>query len=294
MRGLLAPGAGRGKMSGKGVLYLCATPIGNLEDITLRALRVLKEVDLIAAEDTRHTKKLLNHYGIKKPLLSYHEHNRRQRGRELLSRLLAGQKIALVTDAGTPGISDPGAELVALAVAEGIPVVALPGPSAAITALVVSGLPTSSFCFEGFLPAARGARRRRLEELKKEKRTLIFYEAPHRLLETLADMLEVLGDRPVAVARELTKVHEEVWRGKLAGALEHFRQHPPRGEFTLVVGGAPPEDEEGSGAGLSPAAHVALLVEMGYSKKEAIKEVARQHRLPKRLVYEEVHRGEEK
>lgn len=293
MRGLLAPGEGRGKMSGKGVLYLCATPIGNLEDITLRALKVLKEVDLIAAEDTRHTKKLLHHYGIRKPLLSYHEHNRRARGEELLSRLLAGEKIALVTDAGTPGISDPGAELVALAVSAGVPVVALPGPSAAIAALVVSGLPTSPFCFEGFLPAAKGARRRRLEELKGEKRTLIFYEAPHRLQKTLADMLEVLGDRPVAVARELTKVHEEVWRGNLSGALEHFRQHPPRGEFTLVVGGAPPKEEVAC-PDLSPAAQVALLVEEGYSKKEAIREVARRYRLPKRLVYEEVHRGEEK
>lgn len=277
-------------MKEKGVLYLCATPIGNLEDITLRALRVLREVDLIAAEDTRHTRKLLNRYGIKKPMLSYHEHNRRQRGGELLARLLAGQKIALVADAGMPGISDPGADLVSLALAEGIPVVPIPGPNAALTALVVSGLPTSSFCFEGFLPAAAGPRRRRLEELKKEKRTMIFYEAPHRLLKTLADMLEILGDRPVAVARELTKLHEEVWRGTLAGALEYFGQHPPRGEFTLVVGGA--KESEDPWLDLSPAEHVALLVEMGLSKKEAIRQVAKQRNLPRREVYSQVHREE--
>ncbi|WP_334111182.1 16S rRNA (cytidine(1402)-2'-O)-methyltransferase, partial [Thermodesulfitimonas autotrophica] len=225
----------------EGKLYVCPTPIGNLEDITLRVLAVLARVNLIAAEDTRHTRKLLTHYGIKTPLLSYHSHNQKARGEELLARLARGEHIALVSDAGTPGISDPGALLVREAVARGIPVEALPGPSAVLTALVVSGLDSSRFVFEGFLPARR--RRRALAELAGERRTIIFFEAPHRLLATLEDILAIIGDRPVAVARELTKVHEEVFRGKVSEALAYFRERPPQGEVTVVLAGreAPPE-----------------------------------------------------
>lgn len=278
----------------QGVLFLCATPIGNLEDITLRVLRVLREVDLIAAEDTRHTRKLLVHYDIHTPMTSYHEHNRHQKGLYLLRLLLAGQRIALVSDAGMPGISDPGEELVALAVSHDIPVVSLPGPSAALTALVASGLPTSSFCFEGFLPSAARARCRKLEMLKGERRTIIFYEAPHRLQEALADMLDVLGDRSLAIARELTKQYEEIWRGTLREAVEHFKQHTPRGEFTLVVSGAAGKGEEGAQdepwQKLSPVEHVAMLQARGMDKKEAIKEVARQRGLPRREVYNQVLR----
>ena len=272
-----------------GTLYLCATPIGNLEDITLRVLRVLREVDLIAAEDTRHTRKLLAHYDIHTPLISYHEHNRLKQGAYLLEQLQSGRNVALVSDAGMPGISDPGEDLVSGAIARGITVVPCPGPSAALTALVASGLPASSFCFEGFLPAVAPARRRRLEKLKGEERTMIFYEAPHRLLKTLADMVEVLGDRPVTVARELTKLHEEFWRGTLSGAGEYFSGRPLKGEFTLVVagrtgsngGGAQPEPWEK----LTPAEHVHMLCARGMPKKEAIKEVARLRGLPRREGY---------
>ncbi len=278
----------------QGVLFLCPTPIGNLEDITLRVLRILREVDLIAAEDTRHTRKLLAHYDIHTSMVSYREHNRHQMGRHLLNLLSAGQKIALVSDAGMPGISDPGEELVSLAVAHGIPVVPLPGPNAALAALVASGLPTSSFCFEGFLPAAAGTRRRKLEDLKGERRTIIFYEAPHRLLESLTDMLNIFGERQVAIARELTKKYEEIWRGTLSQALEHFRLNPPRGEFTLVVAGAREGDVPGARdefwQGLSPKEHVVLLQARGMDRKEAIREVARQRGMPRRDVYNQVVR----
>ncbi|MDQ0285221.1 16S rRNA (cytidine1402-2'-O)-methyltransferase [Desulfofundulus luciae] len=281
-------------MSQQGILFLCATPIGNLEDITLRVLRILREVDLIAAEDTRHTRKLLAHYDIHTPMVSYREHNRRQMGRHLLNLLAAGLKVALVSDAGMPGISDPGEELVSLAIGRGIPVVPLPGPNAALAALVASGLPTSSFCFEGFLPAAAGARRRKLQELKGERRTIIFYEAPHRLLECLSDMADIFGERQVAVARELTKKYEEIWRGTLPRAVEHFRLQSPRGEFTLVVAGAREgevaDTRDESWLGLSLQEHVALLQARGMGKKEAIREVARQRGMPRRDVYNQVVR----
>lgn len=277
---------------GKGVLYLCATPIGNLEDITLRALRVLREADLIAAEDTRHTRKLLSHYDIHTPLTSYHQHNRRKKGAQLLEQLAAGKNIALVSDAGLPGVSDPGSELVAEALETGCRVVPVPGPSAGITALVVSGLPTESFVFIGFLPAAKKARREKLNELRYEARTLVLYESPHRLRETLADLLDVFGSRPAAVARELTKRHEEVIRGSLEQVSERFQRDEPRGEFTLVVGGAavkrPLEEVEAARLALSPAAHVALLEAEGWNSKEAIRQAARLRGLSRRDVYRAV------
>ncbi|MFZ5592283.1 MAG: 16S rRNA (cytidine(1402)-2'-O)-methyltransferase [Bacillota bacterium] len=228
--------------SEKGTLYLCATPIGNLGDITLRALEVLRSVDLVAAEDTRRTRQLLAHYDIHVPLTSFHEHNWKSKGPQLVRQLQEGRSIALVTDAGMPGISDPGSELVALAVEAGLKVVPVPGATAAIAALVVSGLPAERFCFEGFLPARAAERRRALKALAGERRTLVFYEAVHRVDKTLADMLEVLGDRRICVARELTKLHEEIWRGTLAGAVEYFSGRPLKGEFTLVVEGAPDEE----------------------------------------------------
>ena len=273
----------------RGVLYLCATPIGNLEDITLRALRGLREGDLIAAEDTRHTRKLLSHYDIHTPLTSYHQHNCRKKGEYLLELLAAGKQIALVSDAGLPGISDPGSELVAGILEKGCGVVPLPGPSAGITALVVSGLPTESFVFVGFLPAAKKARREKLLELLDEPRTLIFYEAPHRLKPALADLNGVLGNRPAVAARELTKRHEEVIRSTLEELLKHFQEEEPRGEFTLVVGGATgerlPSKQEPGWSQVSPAAHVALLEAEGALRKEAIREVARLRGLPRREVY---------
>ena len=276
---------------GKGRLYLCATPIGNLEDITLRALRVLREVDIIAAEDTRHTRKLLSHYDIHTPLTSYHDHNMRKKGGEILDQLLSGKQVALVSDAGLPGISDPGAELVRQVVERGIVVVPIPGPSASLTALVASGLPTGSFVFEGFLPAPGKQRRKVLAALKEEHRTMIFYEAPHRVLSTLADMLAVFGDRPMAAARELTKRFEEVIRENISGVLGFFRDHEPRGEFTLVVGGRTVKEGGAEGdarEALSPAEMVAFLEAGGLARPEAIREAARRLGQPKRAVYREV------
>ncbi|MCG9968771.1 16S rRNA (cytidine(1402)-2'-O)-methyltransferase [Pelotomaculum terephthalicicum JT] len=278
-------------MEQKGTLYLCATPIGNLEDITLRALRVLREVDLIAAEDTRHTRKLLSRYDIHTPLTSYHEHNRQKKGGYLLDLLASGKQIALVTDAGMPGVSDPGTELVVSALKNNLKVVPVPGPSAGITALVVSGLPAGAFAFEGFLPAARKARRDKLAALSREPRTLIFYEAPHRLTATLADLQEVFGNRLMAAARELTKQHEEVVRGTVAEVLEHFRGKEPRGEFCLVLAGAAGElleTAEKTEVSLEPAEHVARLEAEGAGRKEAIRAVARAHGLPRREVYRAV------
>lgn len=259
----------------QGILYLCATPIGNLEDVTFRALRMLKEVDLIAAEDTRRTRKLLSHYAIHTPLTSYHEYSRRSRDKQIIGLLREGKQVALVSDAGLPGISDPGEKIVKLAIENGIKVVPVPGPNAALAALVVSGLPASRFCFEGFLPAVSKARTKRLNALKNEKRTLIFYEAPHRLKKTIADLLAVLGDRQVSVARELTKVYEEIWRGKLSAALVYFKN--PRGEFTLVVEGI--KDKEGTGE--EPISWPAVIkkvaaVEAGEAERcQAIKETTR-------------------
>ncbi|MFZ5634209.1 MAG: 16S rRNA (cytidine(1402)-2'-O)-methyltransferase [Bacillota bacterium] len=271
----------------KGVLYLCATPIGNLEDITLRALRLLKEVDLVAAEDTRHTRKLFSHYDIHTPLTSYHEHNSRSKGRYLIDQLRAGKNVALVTDAGLPGVSDPGEKLTALAVSEGIRVVPVPGASASLSALVVSGLPTGRFCFEGFLPARGAVRQRRLEDLKPEKRTLVLYESPHRLAATLSDLLEYLGPRRVCVARELTKQYEEIWRGSLIDAVPRFKEQPPRGEITLVVEGLT-EPAAGENRPLDEAGLTAMVVDLeqrGMSRKEAIKETSRRAGVSRREVY---------
>ncbi len=221
-----------------GTLYLVATPIGNLEDVSLRALRILREVSVVAAEDTRHTRKLLTHHGVSARLVSLHAHNERARTPALVARLLAGETIAVVSDAGTPGLSDPGAGLVRAAADAGIPVVPVPGPSAFLAALVVSGLPTAPVTFLGFLPASQGDRRRVLEGIRALRHTLVLYESPHRLQKTLRALLAILGDRRIAVAREMTKIHEEVFRGRLHETLEHFSAHPPRGEFTLVIEGA--------------------------------------------------------
>jgi len=273
-----------------GTLYLVGTPIGNLEDLTLRAIRTLQEVDLIAAEDTRQTLKLLSHLGVHKPLVSYHEHNQRTAGPALIERLQNGENVALVTDAGMPAISDPGEDLVRLALEASLPVVPIPGPTAFATALVVSGLATQRFVFEGFLPVKKKERREALERLRLESRTVILYEAPHRLTDTLAELAETLGERPMAVARELTKLHEEVLRGTPAQLLAHFRDHAPRGEFVLVISGA------GSNAGAAPeevtpeslAAAVAALEATGVDRKAAMKQVANRFGLTKRDVYQAV------
>lgn len=219
------------------MLYIISTPIGNLKDITLRALETLKNVDLIAAEDTRHTRKLLTHYGISKPLTSYFEHNKFVKGSYILGWLKQGKNVALVTDSGTPGISDPGYRLIALALEHEIEITAIPGPSALIDALVLSGLPSDRFIFEGYLPVKSGARKRRLKEIAAEKRTIIYYESPHRLVKALQDIQEVLPEREIAVLRELTKKFEQVIRGKATALLAHFHHHQPRGEFVIAIKG---------------------------------------------------------
>lgn len=269
----------------KGCLYLCATPIGNLEDITLRALNVLREGDVIAAEDTRHTRKLLSHYDIHKPLTSYHEHNKAQKGQQLLRMMLSGQKVVLVSDAGMPGISDPGYHLVKACIHAGIPVVAIPGASAAVTALVISGLNTDRFVFEGFLPRSGKERKKRVQELIQEKRTMVFYEAPQRLLATLEELLATLGNRPAAVVRELTKKYEQVVRGDLEELVAHFTSTPPRGEITLVVAGKPFSENIRTHSAHDAAQQVLRMVQYGMNKKEAIKMVASQAGLAKREVY---------
>jgi 16S rRNA (cytidine1402-2'-O)-methyltransferase len=266
-----------------GTLYVVGTPIGNLEDISLRALRILNEVALIAAEDTRQTRKLLARYEVTTPLTSYYEHNKLAKLDDILTAL-EKKDVALVSEAGMPGISDPGYELIKAAIARGIPVVPVPGPSALVTALAISGLPTDSFVYLGFLPRRQGERRRLLESLVGEKRTLVAFEAPHRLIKSLADLVHVLGDRQIALARELTKIHEEVWRGSLSQALEHFERNPPRGEFTLVIAGARREaqamwDEEQVRSAL------AGLLGEGLDRKEAIKRVAKAAHWPRRQVY---------
>jgi 16S rRNA (cytidine1402-2'-O)-methyltransferase len=265
-------------------LYLVATPIGNLEDITLRALKILATVDYIAAEDTRRTRELLTHYGLRTPLTSYHRHNRASKTPYLLGLLQEGKEIALVSDAGLPGISDPGEELVRQAVAAGIIVVPIPGANAALTALVASGLSTGRFAFEGFLPRASKARRKKLLALAAEERTLIFYEAPHRLVAALQDMAAILGARQVVVGRELTKKFESFWRGTLVAAAEHFRAQPPRGEITLVVTGAvsaPLPQYDPTRA----AAEVAAMEAEGVQRKEAMARVARFYGRSRREVY---------
>jgi 16S rRNA (cytidine1402-2'-O)-methyltransferase len=256
-----------------GTLYLVATPIGNLDDFSPRAVRTLAEADFVAAEDTRVSVKLLNRFGIKKPLVSYHEHNRASAGPEILQRLLSGETCALVTDAGTPAISDPGEDLVRLCAENGVTVQSIPGCCAAVTALAVSGLPTGRFTFEGFLSANRSERRARLEELSGEQRTMIFHEAPHKLRATLSDMAEILGDRPVALCRELTKLHEEVVRTTLAAAAARYAEERPRGEFVLVIRGAP--EEKGPRQSLEEAMELLdSLRGRGLSLKDAAKQAA--------------------
>ncbi|MFN0104950.1 MAG: 16S rRNA (cytidine(1402)-2'-O)-methyltransferase [Bryobacteraceae bacterium] len=266
-------------------LYLVATPIGNLEDITVRALRILKDdVHRIACEDTRHSRKLLDHYGIEKPLVSYHEHNERERGEELLAALRAGERIALISDAGTPLISDPGYRLVAAAAAEGIAVIPLPGPSAILTALCASGLPTDSFVFGGFLPPKQGQRRKTLESWADVPATLVFHETPHRIVEALADVDAVLGDRPVVLARELTKFHEEFLRGTPRQVSDRLTPANTRGEMVLLIGrgAATVRDDRPI-----PEA-VADAIRGGMERMDAIKHVARRRGLSKREVYQAV------
>jgi 16S rRNA (cytidine1402-2'-O)-methyltransferase len=265
-----------------GTLYVVATPIGNLEDMTFRAVRVLGEVELVAAEDTRRTRRLLTHFAISKPLVSYHEHNEREQAGKLLKRLEAGDSIALVSDAGTPGISDPGHHLVVAAIAKGISVVPVPGASAIVAAASAAGLPVAEFHFGGFLPSRARARRARLEQLAVCAATLVFYEAPHRITAALADALAVLGDRRAVLARELTKLHEEFVRGTLSELVTHVRSAQARGEFVLLVEGVP-SPQVAADAPLEE--RVGALVESGMAKMDAIKQVARERGLPKRVVY---------
>ena len=269
-----------------GMLYLVPTPIGNLGDISIRCRQTLEEADFIAAEDTRVTLKLLNHLGIKKSLVSYYEHNKAFKGNVILDRILAGETCALVSDAGSPAISDPGEELVKQCAEAGVTVCAIPGPCAVITALSISGQSTGRFCFEGFLSTAKKSRREHLEDLKDEQRTMVFYEAPHKLLSTLTDMAESFGgDRPISLCRELTKLHEEVVRTTLAEAIQRYTEAPPKGEFVLVVAGAePPKKEEATPQ--DAAARVAQLMEEGLSRKDAIKQTAKELGLPKNVVYD--------
>ena len=269
-----------------GMLYLVPTPIGNLGDISERCRRTLEEADFIAAEDTRVSLKLLNYLGIKKSLVSYYEHNKAFKGNVILDRILAGETCALVSDAGSPAISDPGEDLVRLCAENGITVTAIPGPCAVITALSISGLPTGRFCFEGFLSTAKKSRKEHLQSLVGETRTMIFYEAPHKLLSTLEDLAETFGaDRKISLCRELTKLHEEVVRTTLGEAIERYTENAPKGEFVLVVDGASPAVRELPTAD-DAAVMVAQLMSEGLSRKDAIKKTAKTLDLPKNVVYD--------
>jgi 16S rRNA (cytidine1402-2'-O)-methyltransferase len=267
-----------------GTLYVVATPIGHLEDFTFRGRRILSDVDVIACEDTRHARVLLSHYGIATPVVSYHERNERARAADLVARLRRGDDVALISDAGTPAVSDPGFPLIREAIGAGIPVVAVPGPSAALTALVAAGLPVDRFLFLGFLPRRSGERRRALEAIRTAPWSLILYEAPHRMTALLQDLQRVLGDRRIALARELTKRYEEIFRGTISEALAHLGTHPPRGEFTVVVegageaapGGANPEDARRT---------MRDLLSAGRSPQEAVAEVMRASGVPRREAY---------
>jgi 16S rRNA (cytidine1402-2'-O)-methyltransferase len=272
-------------------LYLVATPIGNLEDITLRALRILKEVDQIACEDTRHTQKLLSHYNIQKPLVSYHEHNELTRAPELVLAMEQGAQIALVSDAGVPLVSDPGYRLVTLSLRHHLPVIPIPGPSALLAALSASGLPNDEFLFAGFLPARSGERRRALERLRIEDRTIIFYEAPHRIEETLAEALEILGDRPACLAREVTKLHEEFRRASLSGLLASLAGKPVRGEITLLVGPVAAEERSAQRDSAQSLADRVdeLMRQAKLDRKEALKLAAKERGITKRAAYQELH-----
>ena len=269
-----------------GMLYLVPTPIGNLGDISQRCRETLAQADFIAAEDTRVSLKLLNHLGIKKSLVSYFEHNKAQKGEQIVARILAGETCALVSDAGSPAISDPGEELVKQCVEAGITVCAIPGPCAVITALSISGQSTGRFCFEGFLSTAKKSRREHLEGLINEQRTMIFYEAPHKLLNTLKSMAEVFGaDRPISLCREITKLHEEVVRTTLAGAIDLYTAQPPKGEFVLVVAGAAPKEKDVA-TPEDAATRVNELIATGMSRKDAVKQAAQELNLPKNVVYD--------
>ena len=276
---------------GYGTLYLCATPIGNLGDMTFRAVEILKKVSLIAAEDTRHTRKLTSHFDIHVPLTSYHEHNKNTKGPELVAKLLAGQDVALVSDAGLPGISDPGEDLARLAIEAGIIVTPIPGACAALTALMASGLPTGGFLFVGFLPKATVARRNRLQLLRSYTETLLFYESPHQLLKTLSELQTVLGDRLAVIGRELTKIHEEFRRAHLSELTESFRQQPPRGEFVIIVAGKDGEVElpDNMKAPLTDESirqEVARNIAAGENKKDAIRMTASKMGVSRRRVYQ--------
>ncbi|MBQ9760932.1 MAG: 16S rRNA (cytidine(1402)-2'-O)-methyltransferase [Clostridia bacterium] len=271
-----------------GMLYLVATPIGNLSDLSERAIKVLSEVDFIAAEDTRNSMRLLTHLGISKPMVSYFEHNKRERGEQIAQRLEGGESCALITDAGTPAISDPGEDLVALCAERNIPVTSVPGPVASIVALTLSGLPTGKFTFEGFLSVNKAERRAHLALLKQERKTMLFHEAPHKLRATLADLVSVLGEhRRIAICRELTKLNEEVLRMTLGEAVAYYSERDPRGEYVLVVEGAP-EERETAGAfwvEMDIPTHVNHYIAMGQSKMDAIKQTAKDRGLPKNDVY---------
>jgi 16S rRNA (cytidine1402-2'-O)-methyltransferase len=275
-----------------GTLYLVATPIGNLEDITLRALRILGEVDLIACEDTRHTRKLLSHYKISKPLVSYHEHNERERTGELIEKLLAGLNVALVSDAGMPLISDPGYPIVSEAARAGVAVVPIPGPSAGITALAASGLPTSEFVFAGFLPPRSARRKQRLKDFVATPSTIVFYEAPHRIKECIDDAREILGDRPAALARELTKIHEEIIRGRLSEIAARIGEREPRGEYVLLIGGRslsePADETTDEGTGTIRDQVRAVMDAQGIDQKAALKHVAKHRGITRREAYRQL------
>lgn len=274
-----------------GVLYLVATPIGNLADLSERAIKTLSEVDFIAAEDTRNTAFLLSRINVKKPLVSYFEHNKRERGEVICARLAAGESCALVTDAGMPAISDPGEDIVKLCAERGITVTGVPGPCAAVDALMLSGLFTARFAFEGFLSANKGERRRRLEEVKSERRTMIFYEAPHKLKQTLADMCEYFGaERRISLCRELTKLNEDIMRTTVSEAVAHYEQNDPRGEYVLVVEGVGDEvlKSESVFAGMSTRDHVEYYISQGMSKMDAMKATAKDLGVSKSEVYKEL------
>lgn len=280
-----------------GTLYLCATPIGNLEDITFRVIHTLKEVDLIAAEDTRNSIKLLNHFEIQTPMTSYHEFNKYEKGRKLVDRLLEGQNIALITDAGTPGISDPGEELVQMCYEAGVPVTSLPGAAACVTALTLSGLPTRRFAFEAFLPTDKKEREAVLTEMKNETRTIVMYEAPHRLVKTLKLLTERLGgERKVTVCRELTKRHETVFRSTFAEAYAYYQANEPKGECVLVISGRSREEmrreEQKRWEELSVEAHMEHYLSQGISKKDAMRMVAKDRGVPKREIYNYLEKDE--
>lgn len=277
-------------MTGK--LYLCATPIGNLEDITLRVLRTLREVDLIAAEDTRNSIKLLNHFQIKTPMTSYHAYNKIEKAYQLAEKIREGKNIALITDAGTPGISDPGEELVRICQEAGITVTALPGPAACITGLTVSGLPARRFSFEAFLPRDKKQRGRILEELKSETRTILLYEAPHHLVQTLEDLYETLGDRQISLCRELTKKHEEILCATLKEACDYYQEQPPRGEYVLVIKGKSYEEieeqQQKEWCSMTLEEHMLYYEKQGISRKEAMRKTAKDRGISKRDVYQEL------